>query len=67
MFIVFFLLFQVVILTKAGAIIDAVSVLSAAVIPKTPFFVKKLEFSQEVVRQIKCFMNKTFQSNKAEL
>lgn len=30
---------------------DAVSVLAAAVLPKSPYFVKKLEFSQEVVRQ----------------
>lgn len=64
---VIFLKFQVVILTKSGAIIDAVSVLAAAVIPKSPYFVRKLEFSQEVVRQINCFMNKTTQSNKAEL
>lgn len=59
--------FQVVILSKSGAIIDAVSVLAAAFIPKSPSFVKKLEFSQEVVRQINCFMNKTALSNKAEL
>lgn len=30
---------------------DAVSVLASAVLPKSPYFVKKLEFSQEVVRQ----------------
>lgn len=43
------------------------SVLAAALNPKSPSFVKKLEFSQEVVRQINCFMNKTTQSNKGEL
>ncbi|XP_003965348.2 pentatricopeptide repeat-containing protein 2, mitochondrial isoform X1 [Takifugu rubripes] len=40
---------KVVILAKSGAIMDAVSVLAAAVLPKSPYFVKKLEFSQEVV------------------
>lgn len=33
----------------SGAVTDAVSVLSAAVLPKSPSFVKKLDFSQEVV------------------
>lgn len=47
----FFFWFQVVILAKSGAIMDAVSVLATAVLLKSPYFVKKLEFSQEVVRQ----------------
>lgn len=54
-----FFLFQVVILAKSGAIMDAVSVLAAALIPKSPSFVKKLEFSQEVVRKINSLMTKT--------
>uniref|UniRef100_H3CPX0 Pentatricopeptide repeat-containing protein 2, mitochondrial n=1 Tax=Tetraodon nigroviridis TaxID=99883 RepID=H3CPX0_TETNG len=41
--------YRIVILTKSGAIIDAVSVLSASLLPKSPSLVKKLEFSQEVV------------------
>nr|XP_040053883.1 pentatricopeptide repeat-containing protein 2, mitochondrial [Gasterosteus aculeatus aculeatus] len=40
---------KVTILTMSGAVTDAVSVLSAAVLPKSPSFVKKLDFSQEVV------------------
>lgn len=57
--------FQVVILTKSGAIMDAVSVLAAALLPKSPHFVKKLKFSQEVVRQVFCFFIKTTHSNKS--
>lgn len=43
---------------------DAVSVIAAALLPKSPRFVKKLEFSQEVVRQVFCFIIKTAHSNK---
>ena len=35
----------------SGAVTDAISILSAAMLPKSPSFVKKLEFSQEVVSQ----------------
>ncbi|XP_023135317.3 pentatricopeptide repeat-containing protein 2, mitochondrial [Amphiprion ocellaris] len=41
--------FKVVMLAMSGAVTDAISVLSAALLPKSPYFVKKLEFSQEVV------------------
>ncbi|KAM4528107.1 pentatricopeptide repeat-containing protein 2, mitochondrial [Odontesthes bonariensis] len=41
--------FKVLILAMSGDVADAISVLSAAVSPKTPNFVKKPEFSQEVV------------------
>ncbi|XP_074473454.1 pentatricopeptide repeat-containing protein 2, mitochondrial [Sebastes fasciatus] len=40
---------KVVILAMSGAVTDAVSILSASMLPKSPFFVKKPEFSQEVV------------------
>ncbi|KAM8827562.1 pentatricopeptide repeat-containing protein 2, mitochondrial isoform 2-T2 [Spinachia spinachia] len=40
---------KVTILTMSGAMADAVSVLSAAVLPKSRSFVKKLDFSREVV------------------
>ncbi|XP_040014331.1 pentatricopeptide repeat-containing protein 2, mitochondrial [Xiphias gladius] len=40
---------KVVILAMSGAVTDAISTLSAAVLPKSPSFVKKPEFSQEVV------------------
>lgn len=39
----------------SGAVIDALSILSAAMSPKSPTFVKKPEFSQEVVRQAHFF------------
>lgn len=35
----------------SGAVTDAISILSAAKLPKSPSFVKKPEFSQEVVSQ----------------
>ncbi|KAM9735456.1 pentatricopeptide repeat-containing protein 2, mitochondrial [Menidia menidia] len=41
--------FKVIILAMAGEIADVISVLSAAMSPKSPHFVKKPEFSQEVV------------------
>ncbi|KAM9307441.1 pentatricopeptide repeat-containing protein 2, mitochondrial isoform 2-T2 [Pholidichthys leucotaenia] len=40
---------KVLILAMTGAVADAISVLSAALLPTSPFFVKRLEFSQEVV------------------
>ncbi|XP_030291764.1 pentatricopeptide repeat-containing protein 2, mitochondrial [Sparus aurata] len=40
---------KVLILTMSGAVTDAISILSAAKLPKSPSFVKKPEFSQEVV------------------
>ncbi|XP_068430544.1 pentatricopeptide repeat-containing protein 2, mitochondrial [Clinocottus analis] len=40
---------KVLILAMSGAVMDAVSVLSAAMLSKSPYFVKKTEFSQEVV------------------
>ncbi|KAF7653949.1 hypothetical protein LDENG_00076740 [Lucifuga dentata] len=40
---------KVVILANSGAVKDAISILSAAMLPETPPFVKKLEFSQEVL------------------
>lgn len=36
-------------LAMSGALTDAISVLSATMLPKSPSFVKKPEFSQEVV------------------
>lgn len=57
--------FQVVILTKSGAIMDTVSVLAAALRPKSPYFVKRLKFSQEVVRQVLCFIIKKAHWNKS--
>lgn len=36
---------------------DALSILSAAMLPKSPTFVKKPEFSQEVVRQAHFFLS----------
>ncbi|KAM4635743.1 pentatricopeptide repeat-containing protein 2, mitochondrial [Polymixia lowei] len=44
---------KVVILAMSGAVIDAISILSAAMLPKSPAFVKKLEFSQEVVHLLR--------------
>ncbi|XP_029941365.1 pentatricopeptide repeat-containing protein 2, mitochondrial [Salarias fasciatus] len=41
--------FKVVLLVMSGAIQDALSILSAAKSPNSPYFVKKPEFSQEVV------------------
>ncbi|XP_028274116.1 pentatricopeptide repeat-containing protein 2, mitochondrial [Parambassis ranga] len=41
--------FKVVLLAMSGAIAEALSVLSEAMLPKSPYFVKKPEFSQEVV------------------
>lgn len=35
-----------------GAVTDAISILSGAMVPKTPCFVKKPEFCQEVVSQL---------------
>ncbi|XP_045923030.1 pentatricopeptide repeat-containing protein 2, mitochondrial [Micropterus dolomieu] len=40
---------KVVILVMSGAVTDAISILSAAMLPKGPSFVKRPEFSQEVV------------------
>ncbi|XP_071379441.1 pentatricopeptide repeat-containing protein 2, mitochondrial [Centroberyx affinis] len=40
---------KVVVLAMSGAVKDTISILSAAMLPKSPSFVKKLEFSQEVV------------------
>ncbi|XP_076014797.1 pentatricopeptide repeat-containing protein 2, mitochondrial [Genypterus blacodes] len=40
---------KVVLLASSGAVSDAISILSAAMMPKSPLFVKKLEFSQEVI------------------
>ncbi|XP_063334272.1 pentatricopeptide repeat-containing protein 2, mitochondrial isoform X2 [Pelmatolapia mariae] len=40
---------RVLILTMSGALAEAISTLSAAMLPKSPSFVKKPEFSQEVV------------------
>nr|XP_046230625.1 pentatricopeptide repeat-containing protein 2, mitochondrial isoform X1 [Scatophagus argus] len=40
---------KVVILANSGAVTDAISVLSAALLPKSPSFVRKPQFSQEVV------------------
>uniref|UniRef100_A0A3Q3VTF6 Pentatricopeptide repeat-containing protein 2, mitochondrial n=1 Tax=Mola mola TaxID=94237 RepID=A0A3Q3VTF6_MOLML len=40
---------KVAILAVSGAVTDAITFLSAAVLPKCPSFVKKPEFSQEVV------------------
>ncbi|XP_071322249.1 pentatricopeptide repeat-containing protein 2, mitochondrial [Trachinotus anak] len=40
---------KVVLLAMSGAVIDAISTLSAAILPKSPSFVKKPEFSQDVV------------------
>ncbi|XP_044031404.1 pentatricopeptide repeat-containing protein 2, mitochondrial isoform X2 [Siniperca chuatsi] len=40
---------KVVILAMSGAVIDAISILSAAMLLKSPSFVKRPEFSQEVV------------------
>uniref|UniRef100_A0A1A7YZI4 Pentatricopeptide repeat-containing protein 2, mitochondrial n=1 Tax=Iconisemion striatum TaxID=60296 RepID=A0A1A7YZI4_9TELE len=41
--------FKVIILTMSGEVAEAVLFLSEAMLPKSPFFVKKPEFSQEVV------------------
>ncbi|XP_030598780.1 pentatricopeptide repeat-containing protein 2, mitochondrial [Archocentrus centrarchus] len=41
--------FKVLMLTMSGALPEAISILSAAMLPKSPSFVKKPEFSQEVV------------------
>ncbi|GAA6219295.1 pentatricopeptide repeat-containing protein 2, mitochondrial [Lates japonicus] len=40
---------KVLMLVMSGAVTDAISTLSAAVLPESPVFVKKTEFSQEVV------------------
>ncbi|XP_070845083.1 pentatricopeptide repeat-containing protein 2, mitochondrial [Chaetodon trifascialis] len=40
---------KVLILAKSGAVTDAIPILSAATLAKSPSFVKKPEFSQEVV------------------
>lgn len=42
---------QVVILAMSGSVKDAISILSVAVLSRSPSFVKKPEFSQEVVSQ----------------
>lgn len=41
--------FKVVLLVMSGDVPDALSILSAAMSPKSPYFVKKPEFSQEVM------------------
>lgn len=38
----------------SGTMTDALSILSAAILPKSPSFVKRPEFSQEVVSQTSC-------------
>ncbi|KAA8584397.1 hypothetical protein FQN60_008182, partial [Etheostoma spectabile] len=43
---------KVIILARSGAVTDAISILSAAMVLKSPSFVKKPEFSQEVVSPI---------------
>ncbi|XP_061589288.1 pentatricopeptide repeat-containing protein 2, mitochondrial [Cololabis saira] len=40
---------KVLIKAMLGKFVDAISILSAAMLPKSPYFVKKTEFSQEVV------------------
>lgn len=40
-------------LAMAGSASEALSVLSAAVVPNGPSFVRRPEFSQEVVRETK--------------
>ncbi|XP_069556865.1 pentatricopeptide repeat-containing protein 2, mitochondrial [Brachyistius frenatus] len=40
---------KVITLAMSGSVAEAVSVLSAALLPKSPYFVRKTEFSQEVV------------------
>uniref|UniRef100_H2LFS0 Pentatricopeptide repeat-containing protein 2, mitochondrial n=1 Tax=Oryzias latipes TaxID=8090 RepID=H2LFS0_ORYLA len=40
---------QVATLAVSGEIVEAVALLSAALLPKSPYFIKKTEFSQEVV------------------
>ncbi|XP_038164595.1 pentatricopeptide repeat-containing protein 2, mitochondrial [Cyprinodon tularosa] len=40
---------KIMILAMSGEILEALSILSAAMLPKSPFFVKKTEFAQEVV------------------
>ncbi|XP_056146993.1 pentatricopeptide repeat-containing protein 2, mitochondrial [Lampris incognitus] len=40
---------KISVLAMSGDIFDAISILYAAILPKSPVFVKKLEFSQEVV------------------
>lgn len=47
----FFVVIQVVILTLSGEVTEAMHILSAALLPKSPSFVKKPDFSQEVVSQ----------------
>uniref|UniRef100_A0A3B4TXV4 Pentatricopeptide repeat-containing protein 2, mitochondrial n=2 Tax=Seriola dumerili TaxID=41447 RepID=A0A3B4TXV4_SERDU len=44
---------KIVILVMSGAVREAISTLSAAVLPKSPFFVKKPEFSQDVVNLLR--------------
>ncbi|XP_041825609.1 pentatricopeptide repeat-containing protein 2, mitochondrial [Melanotaenia boesemani] len=41
--------FKVLVLAMSGQVADAISILSAAMLPKSPYFVKRPEFSQEVV------------------
>lgn len=44
----------------SGAVTEAISILSAAMWPESPHFVKKPEFSQEVVsRRPNCFLKDT--------
>uniref|UniRef100_A0A3Q0QSQ3 Pentatricopeptide repeat-containing protein 2, mitochondrial n=1 Tax=Amphilophus citrinellus TaxID=61819 RepID=A0A3Q0QSQ3_AMPCI len=43
---------QVLMLTMSGALAEAISILSAAMLPKSPSFVKKPEFSQEKAEQV---------------
>uniref|UniRef100_A0A665WYK8 Pentatricopeptide repeat-containing protein 2, mitochondrial n=1 Tax=Echeneis naucrates TaxID=173247 RepID=A0A665WYK8_ECHNA len=44
---------KIVLLAMSGAVKDAISTMSAVLLPKGPFFVKKLEFSQEVVNLLR--------------
>ncbi|XP_036973234.1 pentatricopeptide repeat-containing protein 2, mitochondrial [Acanthopagrus latus] len=44
---------KVLMLAMSGALTDAISVLSATMLPKSPSFVKKPEFSQEVVELLR--------------
>lgn len=52
--------FQVATLAMSGEIADAVTLLSAAFLPKSPYFIKKTEFSQEVVSAILLLLHLIF-------
>ncbi|XP_008299538.1 pentatricopeptide repeat-containing protein 2, mitochondrial [Stegastes partitus] len=44
---------EVLLLAMSGEMTQAISILSAALLPKSPYFVKKLEFSVEVVNLLR--------------